>query len=174
MNRADKTLGYIRTIKNDKPCIFISHKKEDQHIAIELGNFLTENLNVDIYLDVFDVELQEAVSIENDAKIVSSIKEGIKLSNILLCIISDKTKLSWWVPYEIGIADISGIKIASIKTKQIDDFPSFLKTQETINDLSKLIEFVLKNGKYGSVFYSNEQTMKIRQQEMGTLKEYFD
>ena len=174
MNRADKTLGYIRTIKNDKSCIFISHKKEDQHIAIELGKFLTENLNVDIYLDIFDVELQEAVSVENDAKIVSSIKEGINLSNILLCIVSDKTKLSWWVPYEIGLADNSGIKIASIKTKEIDDFPSFLKTQETVNNLSKLIELVLKNGKYSSIFYSDEQTMKIRQQEMGTLEEYFD
>ena len=59
---------------------------------------------------------------ENDAKIVASVINGPKLSQILLCIISDKTRLSWWVPYEIGMADNAGIKIAPIKTKNIDDF----------------------------------------------------
>lgn len=174
MNRADSSLGYVREIKTDKICVFISHKKEDQHIAVQLGQFLTKKLGVDIYLDIFDVDLQEAVSAENDAKIVSSITQGIKLSDILLCIISDKTRLSWWVPYEIGVADTYGIKIASIKTKQIDDFPSFLKTQKTINNLSELIEFILKNKKLGFLFYSAEQASEIYQNETGDLKEYFD
>ena len=113
MNRADPSLGYVREIKTNTICVFISHKKEDQHIAVQLGQFLTEKLGVDIYLDVFDVDLQEAVSKENDAKIVSSITQGIKLSDILLCIISDKTRLSWWVPYEIGVADTSGMPACS-------------------------------------------------------------
>ena len=120
------------------------------------------------------MDLQEAVSAENDAKIVSSITQGIKLSDILLCIISDKTRLSWWVPYEIGVADTSGIKIASIKTKQIDDFPSFLKTQKTINNLSELIHFILKNKNLGFLFYSADQASEIYQNETGDLKEYFD
>lgn len=174
MNRADEKLGFIRFVKGSKPCVFISHKKEDQQIAIELGDFLTTKLNVDIYLDIFDSELQEAVSVENDAKIVDSIINGLKISDILLCIISDKTKLSWWVPYEIGVADNSGLKIASIRTKSIDDFPSFLKTKTTINDLSELIEFILKNGKYGSLLYSEQQKNNIRQGDIGCLDKYFD
>lgn len=40
-------------------CVFISHKKENQHIAIELGKYLTEQLDVDIYLDLFDSELKK-------------------------------------------------------------------------------------------------------------------
>ena len=174
MNRADTRLGYIRMLKGDKPCIFISHKKEDQHIAIELGDFLTKKLDVDIYLDIFDAELQEAVSVENDAKIVDSITNGLKLSDILLCVISDKTRLSWWVPYEIGIAENSGLKIASIRTKEIDDFPSFLKTKRTISNLSELIEFVLKCGKYGSLFYSEKRRNNICQGDVGCLNKYFD
>ena len=174
MNKADKTLGFIRNVKSDKPCIFISHKKEDQHIAIELGNFLTTKMNVDIYLDIFDPELQEAVSVENDAKIVDSITSGLKLSDILLCVISDKTKLSWWVPYEIGVADNLGLKIASIRTKEIDEFPSFLKTKQTLDNLSELVEFILKNGKYGAFFYSDQRKNIICQKEVGSLKRYFD
>ena len=53
MNRADASIGFIREIKTDKTCVFISHKKEDQHIAVQLGQFLTEKLGVDIYLDIF-------------------------------------------------------------------------------------------------------------------------
>lgn len=174
MNKADTSLGFIREVKEDKICVFISHKKEDQHIAVELGNFLTEQLGVDIYLDVFDPELKEAVSVENDAKIVASITSGLKLSQILLCVISDKTRLSWWVPYEIGMADNAGIKIASIKTKDIDDFPSFLKTKMTLNNLNELIEFILKNGKYGSIFYSDQQMDSFRQRNTGSLNQYFE
>lgn len=174
MNRADASLGFIREVKSEKTCVFISHKKEDQHIAIELGDFLTKQLGVDIYLDVFDPELKEAVSVENDAKIVASIISGLKLSNVLLCIISDKTRLSWWVPYEIGIADNSEMKIASIRTKEIDDFPSFLKTKLTINNLSELVDFILKNRKYGALFYSEQQRNNILQGDVGCLSEYFE
>ena len=174
MNRADKSLGYIRAVKSDRPCVFISHKKEDQHIAIELGEFLMKTMNVDIYLDIYDPEIQEAVSVENDAKIVESIAEGLKVSNILLCVISDKTKLSWWVPYEIGMADNLGLKIASIKTKEIDDFPSFLKTKKTLNNISEVVEFILKNGRYGSLFYMDKQRESVCQHDLGHLDRYFD
>lgn len=174
VNRADKTLGYIREVKGDRLCVFISHKKEDQHIAIELGEFLTKTMNVDIYLDIYDPELQEAVSVENDAKIVKSIVDGLKLSDILLCIISDKTKLSWWVPYEIGMADNLGVKIASIRTKEVDDFPSFLKIKKTLNNISELVEFVLKSGKYGALFYTEKQKKSIYQNELGHISRYFD
>ncbi len=174
MNRADKSLGYFREIKGEKICVFISHKKEDQHIAIELGDFLTNQLGVDIYLDTFDLDLQEAVSVENDAKIVESIANGLKLSDVLLCIISDKTRLSWWVPYEIGVADNLGIRIASIKTKDIDDFPSFLKTKVTLNNLSELIELISKSKRYGVLFYSEESLDSVRQGDVGCLNKYFE
>lgn len=174
MNKADTSLGFVREVKSDKVCVFISHKKEDQHIAVELGKFMSEQLNVDIYLDIFDPELKEAVSVENDAKIVESITNGLKLSQILLCVISDKTRLSWWVPYEIGVADNSGITIASIRTKEIDDFPSFLKTKRTLNNLNELIEFILKNGKYGSLFYSDQRRDELRQRKADSLSQYFE
>lgn len=174
MNRADTSLGFVREVKKDKTCVFISYKGEDKHIAIQLGDFLEKHLGVDIYLDIFDPDLREAVSVENDAKIVASIKCGLKHSDILLCIISDKTKLSWWVPYEIGIADNSEIKIASIKTKNVNDFPSFLKTKRTINNLNDLVEFILKNKWYGSLFYSEQTKSDILQRCAGSLFEYFE
>lgn len=174
MNRADKKMGYVRKIKNDRRCVFISHKKEDQHIALEVGKFIMEKLNMDIYLDIFDIELQEAVSVHNDEKIVQSIQEGIDISDILLCIVSDKTRLSWWVPYEVGRADTKNKKIVSLKTKNVEDFPSFLKTKDTVENLQQFISYILKNGTYGDLFYDEKIVGKIRNGEIGGLEKYFD
>lgn len=73
MNRA--TEGYTKYISRlSKKCVFISYKSEDLHIAKEVGAFLKNQLHVDVYLDTLDIELKEAVSKENDEKIVKSIK----------------------------------------------------------------------------------------------------
>ena len=174
MNKADKRVVFGRIVKSDTPCVFISHKKEDENIAIAVGNFLMNKLNVDIYLDLYDIDLQEAVSVENDEKIVESIKDGIKLSDILLCIITDNTRLSWWVPYEIGIADNEKKVIASIKTKNIADFPSFLKTKTTLKSIEELVELIFKSGRYGGLFFTEETRDKIKKIDKGELGKYFE
>lgn len=127
-------------------CVFISHKKEDENAAITIGQYLTDIVDINIYLDIKDCTLQEAVSTENDAKIVNSIQKGLDVSSHLLCLISDKTKLSWWVPYEIGYATKAGIDIASLQLKTVDDIPSYLKTNNvitSIDDFNKYIKHVL-------------------------------
>ena len=101
-------------IKDNRTCVFISHKKEDESAAIAIGNFLVEQVGVNIYLDLNDCELKEAVSAENDQKIVESVKTGLEYSTHLLCIVSDRTKLSWWVPYEIGYAEKKGFDVSSL------------------------------------------------------------
>ena len=60
-------------IGEDKTCVFLSHKKEDEQAAVAIGNFLMETVGAHIYLDTRDCELKEAVSIENDQKIVDSV-----------------------------------------------------------------------------------------------------
>ena len=49
-----------------------------------------------------------------------------------MCLISDKTRLSWWVPYEIGFAENEDIDITSLKLKNVDDIPSYLKIRRSI------------------------------------------
>lgn len=121
----------LASVYFSRPCIFISHKKEDSDTAIKIGDFIM-NHGIDIYLDLYDCVLQEAAGYDNDKSIVDSVKRGLKASTHLLCIISDKTKLSWWVPYEIGMADEKGLIISSLKLKNVEDIPSFLKIQEAL------------------------------------------
>lgn len=134
-----------------KRCVFISHKKEDEEAAISIGAYLTDIVGVNIYLDTKDCILKEAVSIDNDKLIVESIKRGLVCSSDLLCLISDKTRLSWWVPYEIGFADKQEIDITVLKLKNIEDIPSYLKNKKTILNIEDFLQYISRLGPYGSI-----------------------
>ena len=55
----------------------------------------------------------------------------------MLCIVSEKTKHSWWVPYEIGFGKSSNKDIASLLLKDfnLDGIPSYLYISEIIREL---------------------------------------
>ena len=156
-----------------KRCVFISHKKEDQDAAIAIGSYLTDTVGVNIYLDIQDCVLEEAVSLENDQLIVESIKRGLACSSDLLCLISDKTKLSWWVPYEIGFADKQSLNIAVLKLKDIEDIPSYLKIKKMLLNTEDFLQYISQLGPYGSIM-AKEDYSRFSKCDNKVLKEYID
>lgn len=156
-----------------KRCVFISHKKEDQEAAIAIGSYLTDTVGVNIYLDTQDCVLKEAVSLENDQLIVESIKKGLACSTDLLCLISDKTHLSWWVPYEIGFADKQNINIAILKLKDIEDIPSYLKIKKTLLNTEDFLQYVSQLGPYGSIM-AKEDYSRFSKRNNKILTEHID
>ena len=153
-------------------CVFISHKKEDEDAALAIGNFLTEIVGVHIYLDIIDGALQKATQIENDVMIVNSIKKGLEYSTHLLCLISDKTQLSWWVPYEIGIADSKNISICSLKLINTEDVPSFLRIHPCYYNVEDFLKYAISYTKYGKFFYEREYPRLLSNADM--LNKYID
>ncbi len=146
----------------DGKCVFISHKKEDEDSAKAIGEYLMNEVNVDIYLDLYDIELKEAVSIENDKKIVESIKKGIGTSTHLLCLVSDKTRLSWWVPYEIGVASEHNKDITTLKLKGVEEIPSFLKTERVLRSVRDFFDYTRQLEKYGGLLSDRSLTSTER------------
>ena len=167
-----KSLFKSQINAHKEKCVFISHKKEDESAAIAIGKFLMEIVGVNIYLDIMDTNLQTATQTENDRLIVNSIKNGLECSTHLLCLISDKTHLSWWVPYEIGIADNKDISIASLKLKTVDDIPSFLKIHPSFYHIEEFVRNTISYTRYGTPFF-NEKYSQISA-ETETLKKYID
>ena len=157
----------------DSTCVFISHKKEDEEAAKAIGNFLSENVGVSIYLDTEDCVLQEAVSTENDQKIVESIQKGLSCSTHLICLISDKTKLSWWVPYEIGFADKQGISIAALKLKNVENVPSYVKIKKTLFNTEDFLRYASELGRYGCLF-GKENFDRLMERDNSILTKYID
>lgn len=151
-------------------CVFISHKKEDEESAKAIGDYLMQQVGVDIYLDLYDIELKEAVSLENDRKIVGSIKRGIGTSSHLLCLVSDKTRLSWWVPYEVGVAGERRKSIATLKLKGVTDIPSFLKTEKVLKSIQEFFDYTKTLGRYGGLLSKKTLT----QDDETKLYKYID
>ena len=108
--------------------------------------------------------------LDNDKRIVESIKKGIDTSSHLLCLVSDKTKLSWWVPYEVGVACERGKKIATLKLKGIEDIPSFLKTEEVLRTIQEFFDYTKTLEPYEGSFSKRE----LGQDDKVKLYKYID
>lgn len=78
--------------------IFLSHQKQDSIIALEVKNHLKIRHGIDCYLDVIDP------AIKSGEDIADHVRQEMNKCTQLLVIVSNATKLSWWVPWEIGVA----------------------------------------------------------------------
>ncbi|EPH6071147.1 toll/interleukin-1 receptor domain-containing protein [Vibrio alginolyticus] len=153
--------------KEQKPCIFLSHISIDKESAIEIGNYITQS-DIDIYLDIYDEELQRAVVSKDAKKITQFIQEGIDRSTHLLCLISNDTKSSWWVPYELGYGKCASKEVASLSLKEVDYLPEYLSSEkilqgtESLNRYLKLI-VVNHNSTARAKDFISEATVKHSQ-----------
>jgi hypothetical protein len=89
--------------------VFISYRHMDRAHAIAINARLTQ-AKIKTYLDVLDPESQTTDDI------TGVITRNITECTHLLAVVSEKTALSWWVPFEIGEATISNRRICSFKT----------------------------------------------------------
>lgn len=150
--RADELISEsaLKEIKsNEEHCVFISHKSDDKEEARKIANYLKNDIGVDIYLDEFDYFLNQATGNGDSEKVVKIIKNAIGTSTHLLSLVSSKTKMSWWVPYEIGIADEKNRDIASLKLAKAEGIPEFLEIKTCLQDEREFVNYYekLKSGR---------------------------
>ena len=150
--------------ERSKICFFISHKEEDTEAAIELGNHIMEDFGYNIYLDVYDKTLQNADKNNDVEGVVNAIHQSIQYASHLICIISEKSKNSWWIPYEIGFAKANNVKTSSLKIKQTEYLPSYLRINDSpvFLTLREIDDYLSKNGKYG-VYFSREKLENLKE-----------
>ncbi len=89
--------------------VFISYRHMDRAHAVNINTRLMQ-ANIKTYLDVLDAESQTTDDI------TGVITRNISECTHLLAVVSEKTALSWWVPFEIGEATITNRRICSFKT----------------------------------------------------------
>ncbi len=142
-NRAHLSRGlfesYLAHAQRD--CIFISHKYEDLDAAREVAEYIID-YGVDVYLDDHDLKLQKAVKANNSEGIVSCIEDGLNASTHILVLVTEHTRMSWWVPYETGYAKMGKKGIASLLLKEADGFPDYLKIEATLNGFKDLTDYL--------------------------------
>lgn len=129
----------------NRTCIFISHKKEDMVEARETANYIMD-CGVDVFFDENDPVLSNPESNNDPIKVTNAINNALNKSTHMICIISDKTKESWWVPYEIGFvsnkAPFTAENIRIILIKDVAKLPDYLFLAKKIETAIELDSFV--------------------------------
>jgi len=130
--------SYEAKAQSSKTCIFISHRLADIDVARAIADFLTDTVGVNIYFSDDDQDLQQAVEEKDDKKIVEYIENGLAVSSHLLGVISNKTRGSWWVPFEIGSRRQRKTSIAQLLLEEVEELPSYLKISNLLKDRDDL------------------------------------
>ncbi|NOU60820.1 toll/interleukin-1 receptor domain-containing protein [Marinifilum caeruleilacunae] len=126
--------------------VFISHQKRDREQAKQIADYL-KSVNIDVYFDEFDRELQQADRDDNPKGVVAAIKKGIRSSTHMLCIISPNTLYSKWVPFEVGYGyDTTELATLTLQGIRNSDLPDYIKTAPIIRDIYDINQFVRKHG----------------------------
>ena len=99
--------------------IFISHKKEDEYTAFGIQQVL-ENMGIEAYLDILDDTISD-----NGEKLTKHIRKKLRECSDVIVVLSDNTKRSWWVPFEIGMATEKDMPIANYLTSY-EKLPEYL------------------------------------------------
>lgn len=123
--------------------VFISHKREDSAVASDVLSILKKN-DVEAYLDLLDYP--------NELKgqeLTDHIKGRLNSCTDLLVVISERTKESWWVPFEIGMASQKDFPIVNYLKRGIllPDYLSYWPRLKDENDLTKYIRISNKVNK---------------------------
>lgn len=98
--------------------IFISYRHIDAYFAGLVAESFKIN-NVPYYIDRLDPELK------TDKEITETISERVRECTHLMAVVSEATKYSWWVPFEIGLATAKDKRISTLTLTQIE-LPGYL------------------------------------------------
>ena len=115
--------------------IFISHKREDLHRAVEIGHEIMSKAQVACYVDLLDPNVGG-----DSADLVTYIQEVIHQCQSLLAVVSKSTQDSWWVPLEIGVALENQNYIGSYNTDRTE-LPSYLWSWPTMTTNHEAVEW---------------------------------
>ncbi len=161
----------------EKPCIFLSHVSEDKEAVKAIGNYITEQGDIDIYLDINDPQLQTAVKNNDAVSITRFIEKGIMASTHVMCLYSEKTVRSWWVPYELGYGKRSNSEVSSLKLKGNIELPAYLSVAEKLLDtesLNKYLEKVVGSAKKSLGYHALNERLIASSTPQHPLDKYLD
>lgn len=116
--------------------VFISHQKDDYRIAKTISEELIK-VGVDTYLDGLDKDMPKG----NSEALTRHIRSNLLDCTDVLVLMTLKTKKSWWVPFEIGLAEGNEIPVVTWLTVS-EQLPEYLDFWPRISALSQLHNYV--------------------------------
>lgn len=115
--------------------VFISHKNEDSALAVSIQKAF-EKYSISTYLDVLDSSLTGGGKALTD-----HIKNNLNSCTDIIVVMSEATKKSWWVPFEVGMSAQVDMPTASFLKSEVElpDYLSYWPRLRTVADIDKYV-----------------------------------
>lgn len=141
--------------------VFISHKNEDSAQALVLQYAFQRN-DVDTYLDVLDSSIAGG-----GKELTDHIKSNLNTCSDIVVIMSEETKHSWWVPFEIGMAAQEDMPTASFLTSSVllPSYLSYWPRLKTTSDVDKYVAVrrkIAQQMQYGHYELASRKAIETR------------
>ena len=138
--------------------VFISHKNVDSQQALMLKSAF-EKEGVFTYLDVLDN------SINGGGKsLTEHIKGQLNNCTDIIVLMSETTKYSWWVPFEIGMSAQIDMPTASFLKEDVD-LPSYLSywpRLKTTRDVATYVDVRKRTNIAIGIFQASQVGEKLK------------
>jgi hypothetical protein len=114
--------------------VFISHRTLDDAIARAVRDRLTYTHNITCYLDDLDRQV-------GAANVTALIVKRLNDCTNLLALVTQNTRGSWWVPFEVGVARQAPRIITSYTNLAQGELPEFLTEWPVLRGESAIDKF---------------------------------
>ena len=128
--------------------VFISHKSTDSLQALKLAAAFAKN-GIRYYLDVLDGKING-----DGRELTEHIKQNLNECTDIIVVMSEATKTSWWVPFEIGMSAQVDMPTASFLKGNVE-MPSYLSYWPRLKTESDVDKYVAVREKTRQII--NEQ-----------------
>lgn len=120
------------------PKIFISHKYDDTDTAKKVHDCIKRQQAYDAYMVAVDDK-----EFKDDPELAKKLRDRISECRRIIAVISDHTKLSWWVPWEIGVGYGMKYNMASYIEDHYDslELPSYIDEFPVLKDLTEVEKY---------------------------------
>lgn len=115
--------------------VFISHKKEDSCIANRIANELNA-MEIPYYLDLLDFTVTR-----NGKELTDHIKRNLNNCTDIIVIMSDATRYSQWVPFEVGMSAQNDMPTATFLQENVS-LPEFLDYWPRLKQSSDIRKYI--------------------------------
>ena len=118
--------------------VFISHRTADDSIAQQVAFRLRHRHGIAVYIDDID---QQVSRTRGTPAITALLVRRVNECTNLLAIVTQNTRGSWWVPFEIGIARQAPRVITSFTNQADASLPEYLWDAPNIKNVSTVDTF---------------------------------
>lgn len=125
--------------------VFISHRRADKPLARAVAAvFRAQRLHY--WFDEEDQDTQRAADLgmAGDQALVYSIERGIRHCSQILGLLSERTRGSWWVPYEIGFSRSRPVRASYLvleSIREMDELPEYARLAANYWSIDELVRW---------------------------------